>query len=74
MDNRLRKLLDDLPTVTSRSKLEPYADVISELRGKRWSYSRIATFLWSTLNFRVAASTVHSFVRARIATDRNGGR
>lgn len=65
MHKKLQRLIDQLPTVTSRSKLEPYFDVICELRRKHRSYRQIAVFLREHLHLTVASSTIHSFVKSR---------
>ena len=39
MDERIRKLLDNIPERQPRSRLEPHIDVIRELRRKRRSYT-----------------------------------
>jgi hypothetical protein len=55
-----------LPDEPSRSKLEPYADVIAVLRRKRKSYVQIAAFLTKTAKIEggVDPSTVWDFVQA----------
>jgi len=55
-----------LPDEPSRSKLEPYADVIAVLRRKRKSYVKIAEFLTDKAKIEggVDPSTVWDFVKA----------
>jgi hypothetical protein len=65
MDERLRQLLDQIPERPPRSKLEPHADIIRELRRKRRTYQEIATFFREHLQLSVAPSTLHDFVKTR---------
>jgi hypothetical protein len=65
MDDALRQLIDAEPETTPRSKLEPYYDVIRELRRKRRTYQQIAQFLAEHLQLSVAPSTIHAFVAVR---------
>jgi hypothetical protein len=65
MDDSLRQLIDAEPETTPRSKLEPYYDVIRELRRKRRTYQQISRFLAEHLHLSVAASTIHAFVAVR---------
>jgi len=65
MDDALRQLVDAEPETTPRSKLEPYYDVIRELRRKRRTYKRISQFLAEHVHLSVAPSTIHAFVSVR---------
>ena len=65
MDENLRQLLDQMPERPPRSKLEPHAEVIRELRKKRRTYGEIATFFREHLQLPVAPSTIHDFVKTR---------
>jgi len=58
-------LLDQMPEWPPRSKLEPHAEVIRELRKKRRTYSEIAAFFREHLHISVAPSTLHDFVKTR---------
>jgi hypothetical protein len=62
---RLRELLDQMPERPPRSKLEPHAEVIRELRRKRRTYQEIAAFFREHLQISVAPSTIHDFVKTR---------
>ena len=64
MDDNIRRVLDQMPE-KSRSKLEPHADVIRELRRKGRRYEEIANFFSDRLDLKVAPSTIHAFVRVR---------
>jgi len=65
MDEKLRALLDQIPEKPPRSKLEPYLEVIRELRRKGRTYQEIAQFFGEHLKVTVAASTIHAFVQVR---------
>jgi len=64
MDDEIRKALEEMPE-KSRSKLEPHAHVIRELRRKGRTYEEVAQFFAEHLNITVAPSTIHAFVRVR---------
>ncbi len=49
----------------ARSKLEPHADIIRDLRQKGRTYEEVAQFFAERLNLKVAPSTIHAFVRVR---------
>ena len=65
MDAYLREFVAAVPAVPPRSKLEPYYEVIRELRRKRCTYQQVAQFFTERLGIRVAPSTVHAFVAVR---------
>jgi hypothetical protein len=64
MENALQAILDSLPPRRRRSKLEPYAALIRELRARGRSYREIVTILRERCGLRVAMHTVYHFVRA----------
>lgn len=57
MDNEIRKAVAEMPE-KSRSKLEPHADVIRELRRKGRTYEDIANFFAERFDLKVAPSTI----------------
>jgi hypothetical protein len=65
MNESLRQLLDSVTDAPPRSKLEPYTDVIRELRRKRQTYQQISRFFAEHLGIAVASSTIHAFVKVR---------
>ncbi len=65
MDEKLRQLLEQLPERPPRSKLEPHAEIIWELRKKRRTYEEIAAFLREHVEVTAAASTIYEFVKRR---------
>lgn len=67
MDETLQAILDSLPPKPTRSKLEPYAELIHELRRRGRSYRDIAGILADRCGVRVGVHTVYNFVRVRTA-------
>jgi len=65
MPGDFQNLLKHLPDKPPRSKLEPYRELIRELRQKRWSYRDIAVLFEEKLTIAVAPSTLHNFVKVR---------
>jgi hypothetical protein len=65
MNDLLRQKLDSVTETPARSKLEPYTDVIRELRRKRKTYQEISRFFAEHLGIQVAPSTIHAFVKVR---------
>ncbi len=61
MDETLRKLLEETPERSPRSKLEPHTEVIRELRKKRRTYQEIAAFFREHLQLAVAPSRLPKF-------------
>src|SRR5260370_33949491 len=65
MSGNFQDLLRNVPEKPPRSKLEPYRELIRELRLKRWSYREIAVLFEEKLKLEVAPSTLHNFVTVR---------
>ncbi len=65
MDDRFRAILDHLAEVPARSSLEPYRELIDELRRRGRTFRDIAHILAQECGVRVSASTVFRFVRTR---------
>ncbi len=65
MNDKFRAILDGLPEKPSRSRLEPYSELIDELRRRRWTYREIVTVLAEKCGLRVSISTLHGFVRGK---------
>jgi hypothetical protein len=65
MNESLRQLLDSVTDAPPRSKLEPWTDLIRELRRKRQTYQQISRFFAEHLGIAVAPSTIHAFVKVR---------
>lgn len=65
MDPIFQAILDSLPPKTPRSRLEPYRELIREMRRRGRTYREIAQVLAEKCQVTVAPSTVHDFVRVR---------
>jgi len=72
MNDRFREILDGLPNTTSRSCLEPYKELIQELRRRRRAYREIAHVLREKCGVRVSHSTLHEFVQRHLSTESEG--
>ncbi len=65
MDTKFKEILDGLPSKRPRSRLEPYRELISELRRRGRTYLDVAHILAEKCQVQVTASGVHDFVRKR---------
>ena len=72
MNETFKAILDSLPPKQPRSKLEPYTELIQELRKRGRSYREIAGILAERCGLRVGMHTVYNFVRVRAATAKEG--
>ena len=60
-----RRVLENLPPKPPRSRLEPYRELIAELRARGRTYVEIVQILNDNFQVKVAAGTLHDFVRRR---------
>ena len=65
LDQKIMEILASLPAKTPRSRLEPYRELIREMRRRGRTYREIAGVLGERCGVRVAASSVHEYVRRR---------
>ena len=65
LEKQIAAFLADAAALPAPSKLEPYTDLIRQLRQRRWTYQRIAAALCDEFGVSVAPSTVHHFVKVR---------
>jgi len=70
MDAKFQDILNTLPEKPPRSRLEPYGELIDELRRRGQTYRDIAGILAEKCQLQVSVSTVHDFVRVRSRTTR----
>ena len=70
MDEKFQAILDSLPPKPPRSRLEPYADLIHELRRRGRSYREITAILADRCAIRVGVHTLYNFVRVRTAASK----
>jgi hypothetical protein len=64
-------ILDSFPPKPSRSRLEPYAELILELHRRGRTYREIARIISERCDVRTSRSTVNDFVRNRAKRKRN---
>lgn len=74
MDDHFRDILNSLPEKSPRSRLEPYGELIDELRRRGRTYRDIVEILADRFPLRVSISTLHDFVRARSRRKKNSVR
>jgi hypothetical protein len=67
MNDQFREILDSLPDAISRSCLEPYKELIQELRRRKRPYREIAHVLGEKCGVRVSHSTLHEFVHRHLS-------
>jgi hypothetical protein len=72
--NEFRTILDTLPPKAARSRLEPYLELIHELRRRGRTYREIARILSERCGIQTSRSTVNDFVCARSKRTQNSQR
>jgi len=65
VDDKFEAILKNLPSKEPRSRLEPYRELITEMRKRGRTYREIAHVLKKACGLTVGASTVNDFVLAR---------
>jgi hypothetical protein len=70
MDDKIRAILDSIPKRRQRSKLEPYAELIEQLRRRGHTYREIAKILVEKCGLIAVSSTVVRFRAARLKEKR----
>jgi hypothetical protein len=70
-DDKIREIIESLPEKRSRSRLEPYRQLIAELRRLRRTYREIAHVLAEKCQVPVSAAAVHNFVRLHLRRNPN---
>jgi hypothetical protein len=65
LDDQIAIFLADADARPARSKLEPYADLVRELRRRRWTFRKIADALRERFAITASPSTIHDFVKVR---------
>ena len=76
MDPRFEAVLKRLPQKRSRSCLEPYSDLIREMRKRGCCYREIAQVLREEFGLKVGMSTINDFVLSGMKSKKklNGNR
>ena len=70
-DDKFWEIIESLPEKRSRSRLEPYRQLIAELRRLRRTYREIAHVLREKCQVQVSAAAIHNFVRLHLRRKRN---
>jgi len=65
LDDQIANFLADADARPARSKLEPYAELIRELRQRRWTFRKIADALHERFAITASPSTIHDFAKVR---------
>jgi hypothetical protein len=65
VDAKFEAILNSLPAKEPRSRLEPYSELITEIRKRGLSYREITQVLKKACSLKVGTSTVNDFVLAR---------
>jgi hypothetical protein len=74
MDGEFQDIVDSLAEKPPRSRLEPYGELIDELRRRGHTYRDIVDVLAKACRVQVSISTLHDFVRARARRKRSSAR
>ena len=70
-EDTFKAILDSYPPKPSRSRLEPYAELILGLHRRGRTYREIARILSERCDIHAPRSTVNDFIRARSKRTRN---
>ena len=65
MTNSFGEILANLQDKAPRSRLEPYRELIMELRARKRTFQEIAAILGEKVDVHVTASGVHDYCRRR---------
>ena len=65
MDDRFRAILESLPKKRQRSRLEPWTELIIQLRRRGYTYREITRILAEHCDLIVASTTIVRFVATR---------
>ena len=74
MEGEFQEILDSLLEKRPRSRLDPYCELIDELRRRGRTFREIAQILAEKCHVETAASTIHDFVRVRSQTEQRSPR
>jgi hypothetical protein len=74
VEDKIQNILNKVTKKAGRSRLEPYGDMIDELRSRGLTYRDISDLLRDELQVRAPTSTVNDFVRERARRRKNASR
>jgi len=70
MDQQAKDFLKNLADHPMRSRLEPYRELIRELRRRRYPYRKIAFILQDQFAVQTSKSALHDFIKIRVRNAR----
>ena len=65
MSDLVRQILAELPSRAERSSLEPYHELIQEMRRRGYSYREVSRLLEERCRVKISHAAIHNFVRRR---------
>ena len=65
MSDLVRQILAELPDRAERSSLEPYQELIQEMRRRGYSYREVSRLLEERCSVKISHAAIHNFVRRR---------
>jgi hypothetical protein len=74
MEEQFQRILTKAAQKTGRSRLEPFSELIEQLRQRGLTYRDISEILTKELQVQVPKSTVNDFVRTQARERRNAAR
>jgi hypothetical protein len=74
MEDKFLEILNSIDAKSGRSRLEPYGELVDELRRQGLTCRDIAALLLKKFQLQTSKSAVNNFVRARARTRRNAAR
>jgi hypothetical protein len=63
MTDLIRKILAEIPDRSERSSLDPYRDLVLEMRRRGYSYREMAQLLADRCEVKISHAAIHNFVR-----------
>jgi hypothetical protein len=74
VESKIQDILNGVTAKPGRSRLEPYGELIDELRRRGLTYRDIAAILAEKCEFRISKSAINDFVRAQSQRKRNSAK
>ena len=74
MDGRFKDIMNGVDRKPGHSRLEPYGELVEELRSQGFTCRDIATLLAEKCQFQTSKTAVNNFVRAQARKRRNAVR
>ncbi len=74
VSDKFQHIFDSMPEKPPRSRLEPYAELIIELRRRKRTYREILEVLAEKCSLQISISTLHDFVRVKTREERKAAK